>query len=35
MATKKWTVLVYLTGDNNLDEDGARDLAVFRIIFIE
>ncbi|MCZ7356878.1 MAG: clostripain-related cysteine peptidase [Candidatus Methanoperedens sp.] len=27
MATKKWTVLVYLAGDNNLDEDGARDLA--------
>ncbi len=26
MATKKWTVLVYLAGDNNLDEDGARDL---------
>lgn len=27
MATKKWTVLVYLAGDNNLDEDGAKDLA--------
>ena len=27
MATKKWTILVYLGGDNNLDEDGARDLA--------
>jgi hypothetical protein len=27
MATKKWTILVYLAGDNNLDEDGARDLA--------
>lgn len=27
MPTKKWTVLVYLAGDNNLDEDGARDLA--------
>lgn len=27
MTTKKWTVLVYLAGDNNLDEDGARDLA--------
>ncbi len=27
MVTKKWTVLVYLAGDNNLDEDGARDLA--------
>lgn len=22
MAAKKWTVLVYLAGDNNLDEDG-------------
>ncbi len=27
MATKKWTILVYLAGDNNLDEDGTRDLA--------
>lgn len=25
--SKKWTVLVYLAGDNNLDEDGASDLA--------
>ena len=27
MDTKKWTILVYLAGDNNLDEDGARDIA--------
>ncbi len=27
MATKKWTILVYLAGDNDLDEDGARDIA--------
>lgn len=27
MAAKKWTILVYLAGDNNLDEDGARDIA--------
>lgn len=27
MSAKKWTILVYLAGDNNLDEDGARDLA--------
>ncbi|HLB70441.1 MAG: clostripain-related cysteine peptidase [Candidatus Methanoperedens sp.] len=26
MATKKWTVLIYLAGDNDLDEDGARDI---------
>lgn len=27
MGTKKWTILVYLAGDNNLDEDGVRDIA--------
>ncbi|HEY9246892.1 MAG TPA: clostripain-related cysteine peptidase [Candidatus Methanoperedens sp.] len=27
MDTKKWTILVYLAGDNNLDEDGASDIA--------
>lgn len=27
MATKKWTIMVYLAGDNDLDEDGARDIA--------
>ena len=27
MVTKKWTILVYLAGDNDLDEDGARDIA--------
>lgn len=27
MTSKKWTILVYLAGDNNLDEDGARDIA--------
>ncbi len=27
MATKKWTILAYLAGDNNLDADGARDIA--------
>jgi len=27
MTTKKWTILVYLAGDNNLDEDGVRDIA--------
>jgi hypothetical protein len=27
MATKKWTILVYLAGDNDLDADGAKDIA--------
>ncbi len=27
METKKWTIMVYLAGDNDLDEDGARDIA--------
>ncbi len=27
MVTKKWTIMVYLAGDNDLDEDGARDIA--------
>jgi hypothetical protein len=27
METKKWTIMIYLAGDNNLDEDGARDIA--------
>jgi len=26
METKKWTIMVYLAGDNDLDEDGARDI---------
>jgi hypothetical protein len=27
MAIKNWTIMVYLAGDNDLDEDGARDIA--------
>ncbi len=27
MTAKKWTILVYLAGDNNLDEAGAQDIA--------
>lgn len=26
MVTKKWTILVYLAGDNDLDADGAKDI---------